>query len=151
VRQTDGRSLGSGAPIQAGERERGSEPVEATLTLVPLLFMTFPMLDMSLVIFLRFTMQEVVREGTRYAITPHNINAPNPASVVYPIRYNRAYRSGGILPTPFRNRVPRWVISPCKPMSQSVPRESAQQDTELAPSEAFEYGSPNPRPVHPVD
>jgi Flp pilus assembly protein TadG len=57
-------------------RERGSEPVEATLVIVPMLLITFLMLDLSMVIFLRTTMQEAVREGTRYAITGQNTTGP---------------------------------------------------------------------------
>jgi hypothetical protein len=57
-------------------RERGSEPVEATLVLIPMLLMTFLMLDLSMVIFLRTTMQEAVREGARYAITGQNTTGP---------------------------------------------------------------------------
>ena len=57
-------------------RERGSEPVEATLVIVPMLLLTFLMLDLSMVIFLRTTMQEAVREGTRYAITYQNSPGP---------------------------------------------------------------------------
>jgi len=57
-------------------RERGSEPVEATLIFIPLLLMTFLMLDLSMVLFLRTTMQEAVREGARYAITAQNTTGP---------------------------------------------------------------------------
>jgi hypothetical protein len=56
--------------------ERGSEPVEATFVLIPMLLMTFLMLDMSMAIFLRTTMQEAVREGARYAITGKNSPGP---------------------------------------------------------------------------
>jgi Flp pilus assembly protein TadG len=55
--------------VRQKARQRGSEPVEATLVMIPLLLMTFLMLDLSMVIFLRTTMQEAVREGSRYAIT----------------------------------------------------------------------------------
>ncbi len=54
----------------------GSEPVEATLILIPLLLLTFLMLDLSMVIFLRTTMQEAVREGTRFGITGQNSPGP---------------------------------------------------------------------------
>ncbi len=57
-------------------RERGSEPVEATLVIVPMLLITFLLLDLSMVIFLRTTMQEAVREGVRYAITGQNSPGP---------------------------------------------------------------------------
>ena len=51
--------------------------MEATLIIVPMLLMTFLMLDLSMVIFLRTTMQEAVREGCRYAITGQNSPGPN--------------------------------------------------------------------------
>jgi Flp pilus assembly protein TadG len=57
-------------------RESGSQVLEATLVIVPLLLMTFLMLDLSMVIFLRTTMQEAVREGDRYAITGQNTVGP---------------------------------------------------------------------------
>ena len=57
-------------------RQRGSEPVEVSLVIVPMLLMTFLMLDLSMVIFVRTTMQEAVREGARYAITGQNTTGP---------------------------------------------------------------------------
>lgn len=57
-------------------RESGSQVVEATFVIIPLLLMTFMMLDLSMVIFLRTTMQEAVREGDRYAITGQNTTGP---------------------------------------------------------------------------
>ena len=53
-------------------RESGSQVMEATFVIIPLLLMTFLMLDLSMVIFVRTTMQEAVREGARYAITGQN-------------------------------------------------------------------------------
>lgn len=53
-------------------RESGSQIMEATFVIIPMLLMTFLMLDLSMVIFLRTTMQEAVREGDRYAITGQN-------------------------------------------------------------------------------
>jgi Flp pilus assembly protein TadG len=50
-------------------RESGSQVVEATFVIIPLLLMTFMMLDLSMVIFVRTTLQEAVREGDRFAIT----------------------------------------------------------------------------------
>jgi len=50
--------------------------VEATLIIVPMLLMTFLMLDLSMVIFIRTTLQESVREGVRYAITYQNTTGP---------------------------------------------------------------------------
>ena len=57
-------------------RESGSQVVEATFVIIPLLLMTFLMLDLSMVIFLRTTLQEAVREGDRYAITGGNAIGP---------------------------------------------------------------------------
>ena len=57
-------------------RERGSQLVEASLLIVPMLLMTYLMLDLSMVVFLRTTMQEAVREGARYAITAQNTTGP---------------------------------------------------------------------------
>jgi hypothetical protein len=50
-------------------RESGSQVVEATFVIIPLLLMTFLMLDLSMVIFVRTTLQEAVREGCRFAVT----------------------------------------------------------------------------------
>jgi Flp pilus assembly protein TadG len=50
-------------------RESGSQVVEAALIITPLLLMTFLMLNLSMVIFVRTTLQEAVREGCRFAIT----------------------------------------------------------------------------------
>jgi hypothetical protein len=41
-----------------------------------MLLLTFLMLDLSMVIFVRTTMQEAVREGVRYAITGRNTPGP---------------------------------------------------------------------------
>ena len=57
-------------------RESGSQVVEATFVIIPLLLMTFMMLDLSMVIFVRTTLQEAVREGDRYAITGQNSVGP---------------------------------------------------------------------------
>src|SRR5580704_16720958 len=54
-------------------RESGSQVVETTLVIVPMMLMTFLMLDLSMVIFLRTTMQEAVREGDRFAITGQTV------------------------------------------------------------------------------
>lgn len=50
--------------------------MEATFVIIPLLLMTFLMLDLSMVIFIRTTLQEAVREGARYAITGQNTIGP---------------------------------------------------------------------------
>jgi len=56
--------------------ERGSQVLEATLVFVPMMLMTFLMVDLSMVIFLRTTMQEAARVGARYAITGQNTTGP---------------------------------------------------------------------------
>jgi len=65
-----------GNAVKRRSRESGSQVVEATFVIVPLLLMTFLMLDLSMVIFVRTTLQEAVREGTRYAITGQNAIGP---------------------------------------------------------------------------
>jgi Flp pilus assembly protein TadG len=57
-------------------RESGSQVLETAFVIVPMLLITFLMLDLSMVIFLRTTMQEAVREGDRYAITGQNATGP---------------------------------------------------------------------------
>jgi TadE-like protein len=57
-------------------RQRGAVIVEASLVFIPMLLMTFLMLDLSMVLFLRTTMQEAVREGARFAITGQNTSGP---------------------------------------------------------------------------
>jgi Flp pilus assembly protein TadG len=71
-----GKESRSGATARRRSRESGSQVVEASLVFIPMLLMTFLMLDLSMVIFLRTTMQEAVREGTRYAITGQNTTGP---------------------------------------------------------------------------
>lgn len=56
--------------------ERGAEALETALVITPLLLITFLLLDLSLVIFLRSTFQHAVREGVRYAITGANTTGP---------------------------------------------------------------------------
>ena len=57
-------------------RSGGSEIIEFALLMVPAFLLTFMILDVSMVIFLRCTFQHAVREGVRYAIT----GAYNPAA-----------------------------------------------------------------------
>lgn len=57
-------------------RQRGAELVEMSFVAVPLFGLTFLMLDVSMVIFLRSTFQQAVREGVRYAITGANDTGP---------------------------------------------------------------------------
>ena len=66
----------AGEPLVRKSGERGSQVLEATLVFVPLMLMTFLMVDLSMVIFLRTTMQEAAREGARYAITGLNTTGP---------------------------------------------------------------------------
>jgi Flp pilus assembly protein TadG len=55
--------------LKRKSRESGSQVVEASLVIIPMFLLTFVMVDLSMVIFVRTTMQEAVREGDRYAIT----------------------------------------------------------------------------------
>jgi hypothetical protein len=55
---------------------RGSELVEVSLVVVPLFGITFLILDISMVLFLRSTFQNAVREGVRYGITGANDTGP---------------------------------------------------------------------------
>jgi Flp pilus assembly protein TadG len=50
-------------------RQRGSEILEVSLILTPLLLFTFFLVNISMALFVRSTFQHAVREGTRYAIT----------------------------------------------------------------------------------
>lgn len=50
-------------------RQRGAEVLESALVSVPLFALTFLLLDVSMVIFQRATLQHAVRQGVRYAIT----------------------------------------------------------------------------------
>jgi len=50
--------------------------LEASLVIVPLFGLTFLALDVSMVLFLRSTFQQAVREGVRYAITGQNSPGP---------------------------------------------------------------------------
>jgi len=55
---------------------RGAEIIEVSLIIVPLLGLTFLLLDLSMVLFLRSTFQHAVREGVRYGITGDNATGP---------------------------------------------------------------------------
>ena len=57
-------------------RQKGSELVEASLVVVPLFAITFLLIDLSMVVYLRSTFQQAVREGVRYAITGQNTTGP---------------------------------------------------------------------------
>lgn len=70
------RKSRGGATMAGKSGERGSQVLEATLVFVPMLLMTYLMVDLSMVIFLRTTMQEAAREGARYAITAQNTTGP---------------------------------------------------------------------------
>jgi Flp pilus assembly protein TadG len=72
-------------------RESGSQVLEATLVIIPMLLLTFMMLDLSMVIFIRTTMQEAVRVGDRYAITGQNTIGPcQDDSIKYVVQKNAA-------------------------------------------------------------
>lgn len=51
------------------KRQRGNTMLESAFALVPLLTLMFGIIDFSMAIFLRTTLQNAVREGVRYAVT----------------------------------------------------------------------------------
>lgn len=55
--------------IRKRRRQSGAELVETSLVVLPLFGLLFILLDVSMVVFLRSTFQEAVREGVRYGIT----------------------------------------------------------------------------------
>ena len=57
-------------------RSKGAEVVEVALVVVPLFGLIFLLLDISMVVFLRSTFQQAVREGVRYGITGANDTGP---------------------------------------------------------------------------
>ena len=57
-------------------KQRGAELLEVALILGPLFGITFMLLDLSMVLFLRVTFQNAVRDGVRYAITGRNSPGP---------------------------------------------------------------------------
>ena len=68
-------------PCSSGARglnssQRGSQMLESCFIAIPLFALTFLVLDVSMVVFLRSTFQHAVREGTRYAITGKNTVGP---------------------------------------------------------------------------
>jgi len=71
--------VGSGSRLCRLRRrasQRGAELIEVSCIIVPLLGMTFLILDLSMVLFLRSTFQNAVREGVRYGITGANDVGP---------------------------------------------------------------------------
>jgi hypothetical protein len=50
-------------------RQRGAQAVEAGLVLFPLCALTFMILDLSFVLFVKCALQHSVREGVRFAVT----------------------------------------------------------------------------------
>jgi Flp pilus assembly protein TadG len=66
-------------PAKGKKRRRsqsGAELLEVSLIALPLFGMIFLLLDLSMVIFLRSTFQQAVREGVRYGITGANDTGP---------------------------------------------------------------------------
>ncbi len=57
-------------------RQRGAEIIEVTYIVIPLFALTFLLLDLAMVVFLRSTFQHAVRTGVRYAITGQNGTGP---------------------------------------------------------------------------
>src|SRR5215813_7950746 len=58
------------------ERQRGAEMLEVALISTLLFGLTFLLVDLSLAICVRSTLQHAVREGVRYAITGQNSPGP---------------------------------------------------------------------------
>ena len=58
------------------KNQRGNAVVEASFILVPLFGLTFLLLDLSMAMFVRSTLQNAVRQGVRYAITGANDTGP---------------------------------------------------------------------------
>jgi Flp pilus assembly protein TadG len=56
-------------PRPRKRKQRGSEPLELTLVLVPMLGFLFLMLDVAWAIYSRATLQYAVAQGVRYAVT----------------------------------------------------------------------------------
>lgn len=56
-------------PDRRRAKQRGAEIIEVSLIVGPLFGITFLLLDLTMVLFLRVTFQNAVREGVRYAIT----------------------------------------------------------------------------------
>ena len=63
-------------PVKRRARNRGAELLEVSLIVGPLFGITFLLLDLSMILFLRVTFQNAVREGVRYAITGQNSPGP---------------------------------------------------------------------------
>jgi Flp pilus assembly protein TadG len=61
----------AGRPLSAGRRRRsrGSELMEFTLVLLPLLGFIFLLLDVTWSVFVKSTLQQAVRVGARYGVT----------------------------------------------------------------------------------
>ncbi len=57
-------------------RQKGAELVEASLIAVPVLAITFLLIDLSMVVYLRSTFQHAVREAVRYGVTGQNSTGP---------------------------------------------------------------------------
>jgi hypothetical protein len=59
----------SPAPSPRRHRQRGNAMVETALIILPLFALMFAIIDFSLAIFVKSTLQHAVREGVRYAVT----------------------------------------------------------------------------------
>jgi Flp pilus assembly protein TadG len=71
-----GRKSRGGATMARKSGERGSQVLEASFVFVPIMLLTFLMINLSMAIFMRTTMQEAARVGARYAITAQNTPGP---------------------------------------------------------------------------
>jgi Flp pilus assembly protein TadG len=56
-----------------GDSERGSETVEAGLTVVLIFGLLFLLMDLALAIFVKATLQQAVRAGVRFAVTAQTL------------------------------------------------------------------------------
>lgn len=63
-------------PHKTSSRRRGAEILEVAFIVVPLFAITFLLVDLSMAVCLRSTLQHAVREGVRYAITGANDTGP---------------------------------------------------------------------------
>lgn len=56
-------------PRRSRRSQRGAELIEVSLLIIPILGFVFITFDLSMVVFLRSTLQHAVREGVRYGVT----------------------------------------------------------------------------------
>lgn len=59
----------TGFPSRAGRRQSGAVAIEVGLTVVLLFGLIFLVMDLSMLLFTRSTLQEAVRDGVRVGVT----------------------------------------------------------------------------------